>query len=195
MVDTPRDPDNDTPKQNGDKPKEVPSKHRKPRKRSKANKGRGSTQRTGENVTPEGHGNPEAPEHEPEEPANDDLDGRNNSEDDDDYLPSVDDLNDLEAEEFVIPAQSLKARQQQLQDEHDTINNMWTKILAAEEGYDTEWPDQKKKYPRRRLLQQFDDEAPKHVSPRCTDYDQPDRPPKGRDRTTGENRYKPEPPC
>ena len=80
-------------------PKNLESRVRAPRK----NKGRGSAQDTGENATIDGHVNPEAPENQPEQPANVDPVDCNNSDNDDDYLPPVDDLDGLEAEEFVIP--------------------------------------------------------------------------------------------
>ena len=90
----------------------------------------------------------------------------------------------LEQERFkrrlIATARSLKKKQQQLQAEQDTLNDRWTKVLAAEE-YGLECPT--KSYPKRKLLPQFDDEALETISPKYKPADEPDRPPRGRDRS------------
>ena len=90
------------------------------------------------------------------------------------YLPLSDDEVSLGNEDFIVPeeplelerfnrrliaiARSLKKKQQQLQADQDLLNDRWTNVLAAEE-YCLECPT--KSYPKRKLLPQFDDEAPK----------------------------------
>ena len=67
----------------------------------------------------------------------------------------------LEQERFkrqlIATARSLKKKQQQLQADQDLLNDRWTDVLVAEE-YGLRCPA--KSYPKRRLLPQFDDEAP-----------------------------------
>ena len=73
-------------------------------------------------------------------------------------------------------ARSLKKKQQQLRADQDLLADRWTEVLAAEE-YELERPS--KSYPKRRLLPQLEEEAPKPTSPA---HDAADRPPRGRDR-------------
>ena len=106
----------------------------------------------------EGQYNPEHADHEDSEESN--------------YLPTSEEDVSLGNEDFIIPeepleqerfkrqliatAWSLKKKLQQLQAEQDTLNDRWTKDLAAKE-YSLERPT--KSYPKYRLLPQFDDEA------------------------------------
>ena len=65
---------------------------------------------------------------------------------------------------LIATSRSLKKKQQQLQADQDLLNDRWTEVLAAEE-YGLKCPA--KSYPKRKLLPQFDDEAPEPVpSPR-----------------------------
>ena len=59
------------------------------------------------------------------------------------------------------------------------LNDRWTDVLAAEE-YGLELPT--KSYSRRKLLPQFDDEAPEPILPKHNATNGPDRPPRGQDR-------------
>ena len=81
--------------------------------------------------------------------------------------------------QLIATARSLKKKQQQLQAEQDTLNDRWTKVLAAKE-YGLERPT--KSYPKRKLLPQFDDEALEPVPPTCDAADRPNQPPRGRDK-------------
>ena len=141
----------------------------------------------------DGLGDPAAPEQQHD--GSEEQEGQYNPEDLDDsedsnYLPLSEEDVSLGDEEFIVPEdpldqerfkrqlvatpRSLKMKQQQLKAEHDTLNDRWTKFLAAEEGYGYE--RQTKSYPKRKLLPQFDDEALAPVPPRYTQADQPDRP-------------------
>ena len=85
----------------------------------------------------------------------------------------------LEQERFklqlIATSRSMKNKQQQLQAEQDLLVDRWTDVLTAEE-YGLKRPA--KSYPKRRLLPQFDEEAPEHKSPSRN----AERPPRGRDR-------------
>ena len=85
----------------------------------------------------------------------------------------------LEQERFklqlIATARSLKKKHQQLQAEQDLLIDRWTDVLTAEE-YGLYRPA--KSYPKHRLLPQFNEEAPEHISPSCS----ADRPPRGRDK-------------
>ena len=72
------------------------------------------------------------------------------------------------------------------------LNDRWTKVLAAEEGYGFE--RQTKSYPKHRLLPQFDDEAFEPISSKYNQADQPDRPPCGPDKTANYAEHQPAPP-
>ena len=60
--------------------------------------------------------------------------------------------------------------------------------MVAEE-YDLERPT--KSYPKRKLLPQFDDEAPEPIPPTRDAVDRPDRPPRGRDRAANKAEHQP----
>ena len=107
-------------------------------------------------------------------------------------MPPSEDEASLDDDEFVVPedpieqerfkrrlmatASSLKKKQQQLRADQDLLADRWTEVLAAEE-YKLDRPS--KSYPKRRLLPQLEEEAPKPTSPA---HDAADRPPRGRDR-------------
>ena len=101
----------------------------------------------------------------------------------------------LEQERFkrqlIATTRSLKNKQQQLQAEQDTLNDRWTKVLAAEE-YGLERPT--KSYPKHKLLPQFDDEALEPIPPKYKTTDKPDRPACGWDRLVTYAEHQPEPP-
>ena len=94
----------------------------------------------------------------------------------DNYIPPSKDEVILGDKEFTVPedpveqerfksrliatSKSLKKKQQQLQADQDLLTDRWTEVLAAEE-YRLERPT--KSYPRRRLLPQFEDEAPEPI--------------------------------
>ena len=85
-------------------------------------------------------------------------------------------------------ARSLKKKQQQLQADQDLLNDKWTDVLEAEE-YSLKRPT--KSYPKRKLLPQFDEEAPNYIPPL---YNAADRPPRGRDKTATHAKHQPAPP-
>ena len=105
--------------------------------------------------------------------------------------PSEDEAS-FDDDEFVVPedpveqerlkrrlmatAISLKKKHQQLRADQDLLADRWTEVLAAEE-YELERPS--KSYPKRRLLPQLEEEAPKPTPPT---HDAADRPPRGHDR-------------
>ena len=104
----------------------------------------------------------------------------------------------LEQERFkrqlIATARSLKKKQQQLQADQDLLNDRWTDVLAAKE-YGLKRPA--KSYPKRRLLPQFDEEAPEPVPPSRNAADRPprgqdnaaDRPPRGRDKAATQAKH------
>ena len=98
----------------------------------------------------------------------------------------------LEQERFkrrlIATARSLKKKQQQLQADQDLLNNRWTEILAVEE-YGLSSPA--KNYPKRKLLPQFDEEAPEYIPP---SYNAADQPPCGRDKMKTHAEHHPTPP-
>ena len=122
--------------------------------------------------------------------------------DDDSYRPVSEDEESLGSEDFIVPeapleqerfkrqliatCRSLK-KKQQVQVDQDLLIDKWTDVLEAEE-YGLKRPA--KSYPNRRLLPQFDEEAPDPIPP-SRNADQPprgrdraaDRPPRGRDKT------------
>ena len=126
---------------------------------------------------------------------------------DNNYLPLFEDEASLGTEDFIVPeepleqerfkrrliatARSLKKKQQQLQADQDLLNDRWTNVLEAEE-YNLKRP--LKSYPKRNLLPQFDDEALEPVPSACNAADGPNRPPRGRDRTTTQAEHQPAPP-
>ena len=72
----------------------------------------------------------------------------------------------------------MKCKPQPLQDNKDTLNQKWVKVLLAEQYIEDRLHSASKYYPRRCLLLEFDDELA---------ADAPDRPPRWRDRTVREN--------
>ena len=108
----------------------------------------------------------------------------------------------LEQERFkrqlIATARSLKKKQQQLQADQDLLNDKWTDVLAAEE-YGLK--RLAKSYPKRRLLPQFDEEAPEHTSPSRNAERPPrgreraaERPPRGRDKAATQAKHQTAPP-
>ena len=83
---------------------------------------------------------------------------------------------------LIATGKTLKKKQQQLQADQVLVTDRWTEVLAAEE-YRVERPT--KRYPRRRLLPQFEDEA---LEPILLAQDAADRPPRDRDKAV----YQPE---
>ena len=89
-------------------------------------------------------------------------------------MPPSEDEASLDDDEFIVPsdpakqerferrllatASSLKKKQQQLRADQDLLADRWTEVLAAEE-YKLDRPS--KSYPKRRLLPQLEEEAPK----------------------------------
>ena len=118
-------------------------------------------------------------------------------------MPLSEDEVSLGDEEFIVPkdpveqelfkrqliatAKSLKKKQQQLQADQDLLTDRWTEVLAAEE-YGLERPT--KRYPKRRLLPQLEEEALKTTLPA---HDVADRPPRGRDRAAYQPEFQPSP--
>ena len=80
----------------------------------------------------------------------------------------------------------MKKKQQQLQANQDLLIDRWTDVLAAEE-YGLKRPA--KSYPKRRLLPQFDVEAPEPIPPSRN----AERPPRGRDKTATQAEQQPAP--
>ena len=62
--------------------------------------------------------------------------------------------------------------QQQLQADQDLLNDKWTDVLEAEE-YGLKLPT--KSYPKRKLLPQFDEEAPEEPIPPLRNTERPSR--------------------
>ena len=178
MVDTPKDGDGDG-TVGDDAPKKQP-KRRRQRRRSKSRHNKNGDSGTGDNNTPESaEDNPlqqdsaqEDGEASPHERAADE------EVEDDNYVPPSGDEASLNDNEFVVPedpveqerfkrrlmatASSLKKKQQQLRADQDLLAGRWTEVLAAEE-YELE--RHSKSYPKRRLLPQLEEEAPKPTLP------------------------------
>ena len=93
---------------------------------------------------------------------------------------------------LIATARSLKKQKQRLKDAHDTLNDKWNKVLAADEKYSCN--RQTRGYPKRKLLPGFDDEAIAPIPPKNNTADKPDRPPRGRDRAASNAVHKPAPP-
>ncbi len=123
--------------------------------------------------------------------ASPDEQARPNESEDSSYRPLFEDEEPLEKERFkrqlIATARSLKKKQQQLQGDQDLLVDRWTDVLADEE-YSLRHPA--KSYSKRRLLPQFDEEAPEPIPPPGNAADRPlrgrdsavDRPPRSRDR-------------
>ena len=88
---------------------------------------------------------------------------------------------------LMATTNSLKKKQQQLQDNQDLLADRWTEVLAAEE-YELERPS--KSYPKRRLLPHLEEEA---LKPTSLVYDAADQPPRGRDREAFQPEVQPAP--
>ena len=180
MVDTPKEDDDDGRKDPvEDKPSEAPPKRRRQRRRSKSLHEKDGNTGTGDNNTPENAEDKEAPI-EPTSEQDDREDGQvdpdepagNEDSEDSNYLPLSKDDVSLGYEDFIVPeepleqecfkrqliatARSLKKKQQHLHTDQDLLNDRWTNVLTAEE-YGLERPT--KRYPKRKFLPQFDDEA------------------------------------
>ena len=100
----------------------------------------------------------------------------NEDSEDSKYLPLSEDEASLRDEDFIVreelvdqecfkrlliaTSRSLKKKQHQLHADQDLLNDRWTDVLAAEE-YGLKRPA--KSYPKRKLIPQFDDEAPDPV--------------------------------
>src|SRR4051812_37338840 len=97
----------------------------------------------------------------------------------------------MSRQQLLATAHSLKEKEWQINAEQEHLNDRWTKVLSAKEGYSTGPSHQRKSYPCRRLLPQLDDELANTSSPTHTPYDIPDRPPRGRDRAAHNTGYRP----
>ena len=83
-----------------------------------------------------------------------------NDSEDDNYLPPIEEEDSPEDEDLIVPetiedhersrqqllatGRSLKAKARQLKAEQDTLNDRWTRVLSAVEGYGTGLLDQPK---------------------------------------------------
>ena len=89
---------------------------------------------------------------------------------------------------LISTVRSLKKKKQRLKAAQDTLNRRWNKVL------DTEEKDggvrHTKSYPKRKLLPEYDDEAIEPIPPKNNTVDQPDRPPRGRDKATSDVAHK-----
>ena len=81
---------------------------------------------------------------------------------------------------LIETAWSLKKQKQRLKTMQNTLNSRWNKVLDMEEKYGGN--RHTKRYPKCKLLPEFDDEALEPTQPENKMADQPDRPPRGRDR-------------
>ena len=88
----------------------------------------------------------------------------------------------------MATATSLKKQKQRLNAAQDTLNRRWKKVLDTEEKYGND--RQTKSYPKRKLLPEFDNEALDPIPTKNTTADQPDRPPRGRDRAANDATHK-----
>ena len=89
---------------------------------------------------------------------------------------------------LMATTRSLKKQKQRLKDEQDTLKRRWNKVLDSEEKYGIDCHT--KSYPKRKLLPEFDDEAINPIPPKNNTADQPDRPPRHRDRATTDAAHK-----
>ena len=81
---------------------------------------------------------------------------------------------------LIATTRSLKKQKQRLKAAQNTLNSRWNKVLDNEEKYGGSYHT--KSYPKRKLLPEFDDEALEPIQPKNKTTDQPDRPPRGRER-------------
>ena len=70
----------------------------------------------------------------------------------------------------------------------DTLNSRWNKVLDNEDKYGDN--RHTKSYPKCKLLPEFDDEAIEPIPQKNNMTDQPDRPPRGRDRAANDAAHK-----
>ena len=89
---------------------------------------------------------------------------------------------------LIATARSLKKQKQRLKAAQNTLNSRWNKVLDTEEKYGG--IRHTKSYPKRKLLPEFDDEALEPIQPKNKMADQPDRPPRGRDRAANDVAHK-----
>ena len=82
----------------------------------------------------------------------------------------------------------MKKQKQRLKAAQDTLNRRWNKVLDTDEKYGGD--RHTKSYPKRKLLPEFDDEAIEPIQPKNKTADQPDRPPRGRDKTASNAAHK-----
>ena len=87
---------------------------------------------------------------------------------------------------LIATARSLKKQKQRLKAVQDTLNRRWNKVLDTEEKCSDD--RHTKSYLKRKLLPEFDDEAVGAIQPKTTN--QPDRPPRGHDRTANDAAHK-----
>ena len=89
---------------------------------------------------------------------------------------------------LIATARSLKKQKHRLKAAQNTLNSRWNKVLDTEEKYGDN--RHTKSYPKRKLLPEFDDEALEPIQPKNKMADQPDRPPRGRDRAANDIAHK-----
>jgi hypothetical protein len=81
----------------------------------------------------------------------------------------------------------MKWKQQLLQANQEALNDKWVKILSAKQDLKERRHSAPKSYPHRRLLPEFDEVLTDDVLLTRGQADEPDRPPRGRDRPVREN--------
>ena len=127
-------------------------------------------------------GDPEVKTHQP-------VSGEENSLDDDAHIVPE---RHLEQENLhrrlIATARSLKKQKQRPKAAQNTLNSRWNKVLDIEEKYGDD--RHTKSYPKRKLLPEFNDEAIEPIPPKNNTADQPDRPPRGRDRAANDTAHK-----
>ena len=121
-----------------------------------------------------------------------------------DYYPESEEELSLGPDEFDIPeepledprlqaycrrlistAKSMKLKSQKLRDEQDRLNDKWTEVLNAEQEIEDRLAGNNKYYPQRKLLPEFDEEVDGSLLSKREWAENPDRPPRGRDRPAG----------
>ena len=85
---------------------------------------------------------------------------------------------------LIATTRSLKKLKLRLKAAQNTLNSRWNKVLDTAEKYGGS--HHTKSYPKRKLLPEFDDEALEPIQPENKMADQPDRPPRGRDRAAND---------
>ena len=79
----------------------------------------------------------------------------------------------------------MKQKSQKLRDEQDRLNDKWTEVLSAEQELEDRFAGHNKYYPRRKLLPGFDEEVDGSLLSKREWAENPDRPPRGRDKPAG----------